>query len=235
MNINNSLRALKLNSYKSGKRPTVEGIVLHDTAGSGTKGDAEYLAHDPEHRGVSVDFVVLRDGTIYKLNPDLTAYSTNHAGRHTQFKGHHNSDVNAHTIGIEISHEVWAGTPKAKQSPEWPDEQVFAVADLCKDLCDKFQLKKEDITTHQKIITDGSRSDPRNFPWAKFWTHFTGEPQSTLTIEGNAATYHTVVDGETLWGLARTYKTTIEAIKALNNMASPSTLITVGQRLLVKE
>lgn len=240
MNINNSLRAVKLNSYKSGVRPKVLAIVLHDTAGSGTVNDAKYLANDPEHRGVSVDFVVLRDGEIYKLNPDLTRYSTNHAGRHTRLRTLGGQDItfagpvlngncNAHTIGIEISHNA----VPSKQAPEWPDAQVLAVGELCKDLCDKFNLKREDITTHAKIITDGSRSDPRNFPWPIFWAGFDGTPvEESQPLMSQ--TYHTVVAGDTLWALARKYSTTIEAIKALNHFDSPSTVINVGQRLLVK-
>lgn len=224
LNINNSLKARNLNTYLGSQRPTIMGIVLHDTAGSGTVGDAHYLANDPEHRGVSVDFVIMRDGEIYKLNPDITRYSTNHAGRHTSFKGQLNAKVNAHTVGIEMAHNVIP----AKQFPEWPDLQVRSAADLCKDLCTKFSLIREDITTHYKIITDGSRSDPRNFPWEMFWQTFDNNSV-------NVGTFHEVKIGETLWGLAQKYHTTIEAIKALNHFNTPSTLITVGQRLLVRE
>lgn len=235
MEINQSKRAKKLNSYKSGKRPTVMGIVLHDTAGAGSINDVIYLANDPDHRGISVDFVALRTGEIYQLNPDLTKYSTNHAGRHTSFKGQLNGNVNAHTIGIEISHEVYAGTSKAKQSPEWPNEQVQAVGRLCKQLVGQFHLTRDDITTHQRIVTDHSRTDPRNFPWAVFWAAFDGTDTPETVDALNQPIYHVVVAGDTLWGLAVAYHTSIEAIKALNNFDSPSTLITIGQKLLVKE
>lgn len=228
MNIDNSLRARRLNQYHGNVRPKVDGIILHDTAGSGTDSDARYLANDPENRGVSVDFVVLRNGTIFKLNPDLTRYSTNHAGRHTRFKDHINGNVNAHTIGIELSHNA----NPARQSPEWPPEQIQAVAQLCADLCQKFTLERDDISTHARIITDGSRSDPRNFPWSQFWAAFDG---TELNSHPTGPVYHDVVDGDTLWAIASDYHTTIEAIKALNGMDTPSTLITVGQHLLVKE
>lgn len=243
MNINNSLRAVKLNEYNSGSRPKIMAIVLHDTAGAGTVGDAKYLAADADHRGISVDFVALRTGEIYKLNPDLTRFSTNHAGRNTHLRTLDgaqipvggppvlNGNVNAHTIGIEISHKA----NPAQDSPLWPDEQIVAVAELCKDLCDKFALTREDITTHAKIITDGSRSDPREFPWTVFWAGFDGTAdENAAPLVPSTAVYHEVVAGDTLWGLANTYQTTVEAIKALNNLNTPSTIINVGQRLLVK-
>lgn len=245
--INNSLRAKRLNSYVGNKRPTVKAIVLHDTAGSGTVNDATYLANDPDNRKISVDYVILRDGTVYKLNPDLTRYTTNHAGRDTYLRtlsglpigtNIRNANVNGATVGVELSHNV----VPSKQTPEWPDEQIQAVAELCKSLCSVFNLTRDDITTHAKIITDGSRTDPRNFPWPVFWAAFGAVPPDVdgnvplpVTATSGEEVFHTVIAGDTIWGLAIKYHTTIEAIKALNGIDTPSTLITVGQRLLVSK
>ncbi len=46
------------------------------------------------------------------------------------------------------------------------------------------------------------------------------------------ATYHVVVKGDTLFGLARKYSTSVEGIKELNNLSGNG--ISVGQRLRVK-
>lgn len=214
---------------KGNRRP--ELIVIHDTAGSGTKGDMEYLRDDPEHRGVSVDFVILRDGTIFQLNPDLHRYSTGHAGRNTKFRQWKNNEVNVRAIGIELSHHV-----RESQNPNWPGEQVKAVAELCRSLCTEFGLTEGDITTHAKIITDGSRTDPRHFPFDSFWAIFRG----LSTVTGNEIVGpmdfidHTVVAGDTLYNLAVKYGTSIEAIKALNNMETPSTRIDVDQVLKIR-
>jgi N-acetyl-anhydromuramyl-L-alanine amidase AmpD len=228
---NTTYRAQKLNTYRSGRRPQIKMIILHDTAGNGGLGDVKYLANDPEGRGVSIDFVVARDGTIYQLNPDLTKYTSNHAGRRTVFKGLKNGDVNAHSIGIELAQKA-----DMSLEPVWPDDQIRAVGLLCKELCMEFNLKREDITTHAKIITDGSRSDPRKFPWATFWTYF-GASELPLSnaapIEGPKT--HTVRDGETMWAIANKYMTNVEKLKALNGYDTPSTLITPGQVLIVKE
>jgi len=238
-NYNKTLRAKNLNGH-SGVKRIVAAIVLHDTAGSGTDGDVKYLVNDPEKRKISVDFVVTKDGTIWQINPDPSCFWTNHAGRSTKLVTRNQGTftgkaVNSHTVGIEISQKaVMTGL-----NPAYPAEQVNAVADLCRDLMTQFDLKKEDITTHAKIITDGSRSDPRNFPWLAFWDSLDGkthvDPEPAEVTPETVGTFHTVLQGETLWGLANQYDTTIEAIKALNHMNGRSDTIVVGQSLLVKE
>lgn len=205
---------------------TVVGIVLHDTAGSGTHNDTRYLASPGDGRKVSVDFTVERDGSIYQLNPDLRKNWTYHAGRATQFKGLRNQDVTKGCIGIELVQKA-----NLSLSPLYPPEQVHAVAELCAFLCKEFGLTKAEITTHAKVITDGSRSDPRKFPFTEFWDYFdtfNGTPGAAGQI------FHTVEPGETLWALANKYQTRVETIKALNGMNDPSNVINLGQKLRVK-
>lgn len=217
MVFNTSLKAKNLGT-RTGK---VEFIVLHDTAGSGTANDAKYLANDPEHRGISVDFCVDKQGIVWQLNPDLKRKCTFHAGRKTKFRGRLNGAVNQYSIGIEIAQ---LAKLKKVNGHYYPEAQIRAVADVCMSICSGFNLTKKDITTHKAIITDGSRSDPREFPWAEFWSYF---PSETITNT-------IVVKGDTLWSLAKHYSITIERLKALNGMNSPETTITVGQTLRVK-
>ena len=140
--------------------------MLHDTYGSGTHNDTKYLANPSDGRKVSCDFTVEKDGTIYQLNPDLAKFATFHAGRATLYKGLRNAQVYQGTIGIEIVQN--------QKKAEYPPAQVQAVAELCRSLCDQFKLKAADITTHKAIITDGSRTDPRDFPFPQFWSIFNG-------------------------------------------------------------
>jgi N-acetylmuramoyl-L-alanine amidase len=204
----------------SGARTPV-GIVLHDTAGAGSINDVKYLANPGDGRVVSVDFVVTRDGGIYQLNPDLKNNWTYHAGRNTKFKGLKNGAVNKATIGIEISQKA-----DLSLKPLYPAAQVQAVADLCADLCKKFNLTKEDVTTHAKIITDGSRSDPRQFPFTDFYDKFNASG-------GHKPTTHSVLAGDTLYALSKKYGTPVEEIKKLNGLNTASNLISVGQKLVV--
>lgn len=228
MAFNTSLKAKNL-AVRKGK---VEFIVLHDTAGSGGYNDVVYLANDPEKRGVSVDFVVPKDGVIYQLNHNLKGRYTFHAGRKTAFRGRVNGGVNSHSIGIEIAQ-------KAKmqgQNPHYPTPQVRAVAEVCRFICKEFGLTKLDITTHAKIIRDGSRSDPREFPWELFWSYFNNViGDSEVDASTHPRISHTVVDGDTLYSLAKHYLTSVEKIKALNDMNTASNVIVPGQVLIVKE
>jgi hypothetical protein len=148
----------------------VRGIVLHDTAGSGTHNDTIYLANPSDGRVVSADFTVERNGSIWKLNPQLTQFCCLHAGRATRWRGLRNHQVNQATVGIEI-----VQTANLSLSPLYPRAQVRAVARLCAWLVTRFGLDAADITTHRAVITDGSRSDPRQFPFDGadgFWFFF---------------------------------------------------------------
>jgi len=195
-------------------RAKIAGVVLHDTAGSGTHNDTLYLANPGDGRRVSIDFTVERDGSIWKLNPDLAKFFCLHAGRATKFKGLLNSQVTRATIGIEICQEA-----RLSLSPVYTDAQVKSVGELCAWLTDKFRLTTSDITTHRNIITDGSRSDPRQFPFegaGGFWQYY-------WEAKGKGAEYeaseiikktpdiskqqrtHSVAAGDTVFGIAKRY------------------------------
>lgn len=179
----NELNATFINKGRKG----ILGIVLHDTAGTGKHNDTLYLAHPQDGRKVSVDFTVERDGSIWKLNPDLGTYYCNHAGRNTSWRRYENAAVNSVTVGIEI---VQQG--ELKLSPTYTNEQVASVAQLCAWICNEYKLVPSDITTHRQIITDGSRSDPRKFPfegengfWFYFWKEFKKEENFVASFMNN--------------------------------------------------
>lgn len=191
-------------------RTTVTGIVLHDTAGSGTHNDTLYLANPSDGRKVCVDFTVERDGSIWKLNPDLNKFYTPHAGRSTRFKDLKNNAVTRATIGIEICQKA-----NLSLTPLYPDAQVKSVADLCAWLVGRYKLTTSDITTHRQVITDGSRADPRQFPfegpkgfWQLYWnaqgqgdTHEVAVAMPKIPEPGQQT--HTVVKGDTLSKIAK--------------------------------
>lgn len=157
------LRATFLNTRSS----PIQGIILHDTAGSGTHNDTLYLRNPQDGRKVSVDFTVEKDGSIFKLNPDLASFYCNHAGRSTEWMGFKNRQVNAVSIGIEI-----VQSSRLPAAPFYPPAQVEAVGRLCAWLGSQFGFNNSRITTHRQVITDGSRSDPRKFPFDDFWVAY---------------------------------------------------------------
>jgi hypothetical protein len=237
MEINQSIRAKHLGRrLVLGGVPFIAGIVLHDTAGSGTHNDTKYLANPGDGRVVSVDYTVERDGSVYELNPDVKNNCTWHAGRATKFvvpgRILRNREVTQSTIGIELCHK----SNPALDNPIWTDEQVKAVAELCLFLCQRYGLGKDRITTHAAVITDGTRSDPRAFPWSTFWFYFNksaGTPAVNPSAPDLAVpVYYEVKAGDSLWKIAKANQTTIEAIKAANNLTSD--VIQPGQRLIVR-
>lgn len=195
-------------------RPNIVGIVLHDTAGSGSHNDTLYLANPGDGRKVSVDFTVERNGSIWKLNPDLLKLHCLHAGRATRFKGLVNNAVTRATIGIEICQNA-----ELSLSPVYTDAQVSSTAQLCAWLVRRFRLTTSDITTHRQIITDGSRSDPRLFPFeggGGFWQHYwasmgKGEEHAVSAIMAKIPDpdlkqhTHNVASGDTLAAIAKKY------------------------------
>lgn len=250
MQINQSIRARNIGSRLIiGGKPFVGGVCLHDTAGSGTHSDTLYLAGPGDGRVVSVDYTVERDGAVYELNPDIVNKCTFHAGRATQWKAagrvFRNHAVTQVLIGIELVQRAAI----AQSSPVWPAEQIRSAAQLCFGLCRRFNLTKEQVTTHAQIITDGSRSDPRQFPFDSFWFYFNqygnaapGEGNDTNAfIPGPAAdpltnnVIYSVVAGDSLWKIAKQFSTTIEKLKADNNLSGPSNTIRPNQKIIIKK
>lgn len=225
--------------YLNTGRIAVEGVVLHDTAGSGTHGDTLYLANPSDGRKVSVDFTVERDGSIFKLNPDLDTYYTSHAGRNTRFKEMRNKDVTRATVGIEICQKA-----DLSLVPTYPVAQVKAVAELCAWLVGKYKLTTSDVTTHRNVITDGSRTDPRRFPfegeegfWHFYWeAQGKGEEHATADVmpkipDAEKPTY-AVRSGDTLSSIAEKVlgkASRWSEIQQLNSL--PGTTIVPGQIL----
>lgn len=222
--------------YISTGRTKVTGICLHDTAGSGTHGDTKYLANPSDGRKVCCDFTVERDGSIWQLNPDLDKYYTPHAGRRTAWKDLTNNQVTRSLIGIEIVQHV-----KLNLTPTYTFEQIKATAHLCAWLVEKYGLVPADITTHRQIITDGSRSDPRQFPfegkggfWEFYWMFFGQNAEFIVseTIqkvpEKGKKTYN-VKEGDTLFSIGIAHEVHWQHIKSVNGLKS--TIILPGQVL----
>lgn len=214
------------------RRGKIAGTILHDTAGSATHNDTLYLANPGDGRPVSVDFTVERDGSIWKLNPDLEKYCCSHAGRKTKFKGFVNGQVNQATVGIEIVQKA-----NLSLTPVYTPEQVKSVAELCAWLTEKFNLETSDITTHRNIITDGSRSDPRNFPfegpngfWQFYWeakgrgeVHEAAREIQKIPEEDKAQ--YVVEPGDGFYKIAKKLGVDAKQLAAANGMTLESPII----------
>lgn len=220
-------------------RGKIHGVMLHDTAGTGLHNDTVYISNPSDGRKAGIDFTIERDGTIYELNHDLKTRYAFHASRATRVKlpgiTLAGNAVSKGFVGIELCHKL---DPK-KQLPIWPETQVRAAAALCLWLASEFGFGKEAVITHAKAVTDGSRSDPRDFPFDLFWTIWNqtaGTPAINPQAPGlGMPIFHVVAAGDTLWRLAVRYKTSIDSIRLLNGMEAREETIQIGQKLLVKK
>jgi len=236
---------LKARHIREGRLKVV-GVVLHDTAGSGKHNDTLYLANPGDGRKVSADFTVERDGSIWKLNPDLNKYYCLHAGRATKFKGLVNAAVTRATVGIEICQKA-----DLSLTPVYTPAQVDSTARLCAWLVSYFKLTTSDITTHRQIITDGSRSDPRRFPfegeggfWRFYWKALgKGDEHAVSESMAKAPTdpekpkrTHNVSPGDTLSSIAKKFYGSAGRWKDIQRAnALKSEVIVPGQVLTIPE
>lgn len=146
------------------RRGQPQAIILHHTGGR-EPGDLAWLCN--KLSGVSADFLIARNGNIYKLNPDITAYYTYHAGVSALDNlPRHNNSINISTIGIEMSH---------LPGELWPIAQVAACARLCRWLEDNNKVTQHKIVSHRAVaLPAGRKMDPENFPWSRFSELFWG-------------------------------------------------------------
>ena len=130
-------------------------LILHYT-GMPTAESAIALLRDPASQ-VSCHYVVEESGRVVQLVPE--AKRAWHAGV-SRWRGV--SDMNSASIGIEIcnpGHD--AGLP------EFPQPQIEAVIELCKDIGERYALRPERILAHSDIAPARKRDPGERFPWEK--------------------------------------------------------------------
>lgn len=133
-------------------------IILHHDGGTAA-GSVAWLTNPASN--VSADFLVARDGTIHKLNPQLSQFYTWHAGK-SSCEGV--DDINRVSFGIEQEH-----IPGQK----WPIVQVRSTAKLCKWLVARYNLSDGCIKSHFAVaVPRGRKTDPENYPWDLFSLEF---------------------------------------------------------------
>jgi N-acetylmuramoyl-L-alanine amidase len=125
----------------------IDAIVLHHTASNSVESDLATLRSPAAE--VSANFLIGRDGTIYELVPEENAAW--HAGEALL---HGRSDVNARSIGIEITNDGLGQTP-------FTPEQYRALRQLVPYLVAKYDIPIENIVGHKEVaIPAGRKADP---------------------------------------------------------------------------
>jgi N-acetylmuramoyl-L-alanine amidase len=147
-------------------------ILLHYT-GMGTADQALSWLCSAESQ-VSSHYFVYEDGRVLQLVPE--ARRAWHAGKGV-WDGE--NDVNSCSIGIEIAN---AGHPGGL--PDFPDVQVQAVAQLCRDCGERWSIAPERVLAHSDVAPVRKVDPGENFPWQKLYLDGVGHWTEPVQITG---------------------------------------------------
>ncbi|MBB3233906.1 peptidoglycan recognition protein family protein [Phyllobacterium endophyticum] len=155
---------------REGKRPSI--VVLHYT-GMETGTAAESWLANPLSE-VSAHYVVHEGGRIVQMVPENERAW--HAGQ-SSWKGE--ADINSSSIGIEIVN----GGPLL-DFPQFPDQQIDAVIDLCKGIISRHAIRPENVLAHSDIAP-GRKIDPgERFPWSTLYDAGVGHWVAPSPVRG---------------------------------------------------
>ena len=130
-------------------------LILHYTGMGSGEAAVRWLA-DPASE-VSCHYVVHEDGCIVQMVRE--ADRAWHAG---QGSWHGVSDINSHSIGIEIVNPGHAGG-----SPEFCEPQIAAVIALASDILCRHPIPPERVLGHSDIAPARKQDPGEKFPWER--------------------------------------------------------------------
>ncbi len=128
-------------------------IVLHYTGMPTGASALEWLCR--EESQVSSHYFVHEDGRVDQLVPE--ARRAWHAGK-SYWKGE--TDINSCSIGIEIANPGHPGG-----LPDFPEKQIAAVVELCRDCGDRWSIAPERVLAHSDIAPIRKVDPGEKFPW----------------------------------------------------------------------
>ncbi|MCF6368219.1 N-acetylmuramoyl-L-alanine amidase [Rhizobium halophilum] len=130
-------------------------VVLHYTGMPDHEQALAWLCNPGSQ--VSSHYFVHEDGRVVQLVPEgARAW---HAGK-SGWAGE--SDINSASIGIEIAN---AGHPGGL--PSFPDAQLEAVVELCRDCGSRWMIRAERLLGHSDVAPIRKVDPGENFPWEK--------------------------------------------------------------------
>jgi len=136
-----------------GRKPDM--IVLHYTGMGTADGALSWLCR--EESQVSSHYFVHEDGRVVQLVPE--GRRAWHAGK-SSWAGE--TDINSCSIGIEIANPGHPGG-----LPDFPDKQIEAVAELCRDCGARWKIPPERVLGHSDVAPIRKVDPGENFPWEK--------------------------------------------------------------------
>lgn len=139
----------------------VTSLILHYT-GMPTAESALELLCSPIAQ-VSAHYVVEEDGKILQLVPE--SRRAWHAGA-SYWAGE--TDLNTSSVGIEIAH------PGHRDPRPFPPEQVAAVIELSRDICERHAIPPTRVLAHSDIAPRRKIDPGEFFPWETLARHGVG-------------------------------------------------------------
>ncbi|WP_075292197.1 N-acetylmuramoyl-L-alanine amidase [Pararhizobium arenae] len=127
-------------------------ILLHYTGMPTAEGALDWLCR--EESQVSCHYLVYEDGRVDQLVPE--SRRAWHAGK-SLWQGE--TDVNSRSIGIEIANQ---GHPAL---PAFPEKQIAAVVELCRDCGERWSIAPERVLGHSDVALIRKVDPGENFPW----------------------------------------------------------------------
>lgn len=136
---------------RDGRRPHL--LLLHYTGMDSVAKAIDWLAR-PESN-VSCHYVIDETGLVTQMVPEVARAW--HAGA-SHWAGE--TDINSASIGIEIQNPG-----HAQGYPDFPKEQMRAVAKLSRDIITRHEMKPENVLAHSDV-SPGRKIDPgEKFDW----------------------------------------------------------------------
>ncbi|TWF54389.1 N-acetylmuramoyl-L-alanine amidase [Neorhizobium alkalisoli] len=152
------------------RRPDM--ILLHYTGMPSAEQALSWLCN-PESQ-VSSHYFVHEDGRIVQLVEE--SRRAWHAGK-SAWGGE--TDINSCSIGIEIAN---AGHPGGL--PSFPEKQIEAVVELCRDCGKRWDIVPERVLGHSDVAPIRKVDPGENFPWQKLYLDGIGHFVEPAPISG---------------------------------------------------
>jgi N-acetylmuramoyl-L-alanine amidase len=134
-------------------RPDI--LLLHYTGMPTAEGAQAWLCNIESQ--VSSHYLVHEDGRVVQMVPE--ARRAWHAGK-SVWGG--DTDINSRSIGIEIANPGHPGG-----LPDFPDRQIEALIELCRDCVERHQIPAERVLAHSDVAPIRKVDPGENFPWGK--------------------------------------------------------------------
>lgn len=130
-------------------------ILLHYTGMPTAEGALAWLCQTESQ--VSSHYFIHEDGRVAQLVPE--SRRAWHAGK-SFWAGQ--TDINSLSIGIEIAN---AGHPGGL--PDFPEVQIAAVIELCRDCVQRWSIAPERVLAHSDVAPVRKVDPGEKFPWGK--------------------------------------------------------------------